>query len=99
MSRARQRAFFAATFVALACAEDAIAGAVQRAFQVGAVVVASARISSTAHASAGTIEVRALGHGSAPARLLVDGELKAIGETGTILAVPLRGDVRVTVLY
>ena len=99
MRRAVLGAFFAAVLVALACPQGARAGVVRRAFQVKAVVIASARLSSTIQASGGAIEIRVAGHRSAPAALLVDGQAKAIGESAAILAIPLRGEVVVTVLY
>ena len=98
MRRAVLGAFFAAVLVALACPQGARAGVVRRAFQVRAVVIASARLSSTIQASGGAIEIRAAGHRSAPAALLVDGQVKVL-ESAAILAVPPRGDVAVTVLY
>jgi hypothetical protein len=98
MSRAGLGALFAAVLVALACPQAARAGVVRRALQVRAVVIASARLSSTIQASGGAIEIRAIGHRSAPAALLVDGQVKVL-ESAAILAVPPRGDITVTILY
>jgi len=98
MREAGLGAFFAAVLVALACPQRARAGVVRRAFQVKAVVIASARLSSTIQASGGAIEIRAAGHRSAPAALLVDGQVKVL-ESAAILAIPPHGDVTVTVLY
>ena len=99
MSGPPSKTSFAAMLVALACANAAHAGIVRRTFQVGAFVIHSARLSSTIVASGGAIEIRVAGHRSAPAALLVDGQAKAIGESAAILAIPLRGEVVVTVLY
>jgi hypothetical protein len=98
MSRAGLRPFFTAVAVALACPPAVHAGVVRRALQVRAVVIASARLSSTIQPSGDAIEIRAAGHRSAPAALLVDGQVKVL-ESAAILAVPPRGDVTVTVLY
>jgi hypothetical protein len=85
--------------VALVGAHAAYSGVVRKAFQVNAVVIPSARVSATVRKSGGAIEVRASGHRSARAALLVDGQVKAIGEGAAIVAIPPRGDVAVTVLY
>jgi hypothetical protein len=98
MSRAAPKAFFAAIAVALACAHAVHAGVLRRAFQVRAVVIASARLSSTIQPSGDAIEIRATGHRSARAALLIDGQVKVL-ESAAILAIPPRGDVALTVLY
>ena len=99
MSRGRWSVFFGATLVSLGCADPAFAAVVRRTFQVGAVVVASARISSVVQASGGAIEIRAVGHRAARAALLIDGQVKIIAESATIVVMPPGGDVAVTVLY
>jgi len=98
MSRAGLGTLFAAVLVALACPRAARAGVVRRALQVRAVVIASARLSSTIQPFGGAIEIRAAGHRSAPAALLVDGQVKVL-KSAAILAIPPHGDVTVTVLY
>ena len=98
MSRRGLSAFFAAGAVALAFPHAAHAGVVRRAFTVRAVVIASARLSSTIQASGHAIEIRAVGHRSAPAALLVDGQVKVL-ESSAVLAIPTRGEFAVTVLY
>jgi hypothetical protein len=98
MSRTGLRAFFTAILVAFASADAARAGVVRRTFQVGAVVIASARLSSTMQASGAAIEIRAAGHRSAPAAVLVDGEVKIV-ESAVILPIPPSGAIAVTVLY
>jgi hypothetical protein len=98
MSRAGLRAFFAAIAVALACPHAAHSGVVRRAFQVRAVVIASARLSSTIQPSGDAIEIRVAGHRSAPAALLVDGQVKVL-ESPAILAIPPGGEIALTVLY
>jgi hypothetical protein len=98
MSGTRLKAFLAAIAIALACAHPVHAGVVRRAFPVRAVVIASARLSSTIQSSGDAIEVRAVGHRSAPAALLLDGQVKVL-ESAAILAIPPRGDFALTVLY
>src|SRR5204863_7915243 len=80
VSARRSRIWFAAAIVALASAHSASAGAVVRAFQVGASVVAGARLSSRTIGNAGSIEVRAAWARSAPPALLVDGRLEPMGK-------------------
>jgi hypothetical protein len=89
---------FAPVLVVLTCPHAARAGVARRAFQVRAVVIASAKLSSTIQASGGAIEIRAAGHRSAPPALLVDGQVKVL-ESTTILAIPPGGEFAVTVLY
>jgi hypothetical protein len=99
MSRRRGlSAFLAAGAVALAFPHAARSGVVRRAFTARAVVIASARVSSTIQASGDAVEIRAVGHRSAPAALLVDGQVKVL-ESAAILAIPPRGEFTVTVLY
>ena len=99
MSRRQLPALYAAMVAALTCVQPVHAGVARRSFQVGAVVIASASVSSTVRASGGVIEIRAVGHRSARAALLVDGEVKAIGKSPAIATIPASGDVAVTVLY
>jgi hypothetical protein len=98
MSRAAPKAFFAAIAVALACAHAVHAGVLRRAFQVRAVVIASARLSSTIQPSGDAVEIRAVGHRSVRAALLVGGQVKVL-ESAAVLAIPSRGEFAVTVLY
>jgi hypothetical protein len=98
MSRRGRSAFLAAGAAALALSHAAHSGAVRRAFTVRAVVIASARVSSAIQASGDAVEIRAVGHRSVPAALLVDGQVKVL-ESAAILAIPTRGEFAVTVLY
>ena len=98
MSRRGLRAFFAAAAVALAFPHAANPGVVRRAFTVRAVVIASGRVSSTIQASGHAVDIRAVGHRSVRAALLVDGQVKIL-ESAAVLAIPTRGEFAVTVLY
>ena len=88
----------AAAAAALLCSFAANAGALQRSFHVGAVVLASASVSSTVTSEA--ISVRTGGHRAPRAAVLMDGNLTVLAEsTGTSLAAPASGDAVVTLLY
>jgi hypothetical protein len=92
----------AAAALALLCSFAANAGALQRTFQVGAVVVASANVSSTLTriASRDGINVRTGGYRAPPAALLVDGQVTLISDpTGASIAAPASGAAVVTLLY
>jgi len=92
----------AAAALALLCSFAANAGPLQRSFQVGAVVVASASVSSTVTraASRDGISVRTGGYRAPQAAVLVDGNVQVMSDsTGTSLAAPASGDAVVTLLY
>ena len=92
----------AATALALLCSFAARAGALQRSFHVGAVVVASASVSSmlTRTASRDSIDVRTGGYRAPPAALLVDGRVTVLPSSAAArVAAPANGDAVVTLLY
>src|SRR5438128_901620 len=92
----------AAAALALLCSFAANAGGLQRTFQVGAVVVASASVSSTVTRadSRDGISVRTGGYRAPQAAVLVDGNVQVRSEaTGTGLGAPASGDAVVTLLY
>ena len=92
----------AAAALALLCSFAARAGALQRTFHVGAVVVASASVSSmlTRTASRDAVDVRTGGYHAPPAALLVGGRVTVLSDpAGARVAVPATGDAVVTLLY
>lgn len=95
----RGRISFAAMLVGLAAAHAASARAVRATFTVGASVVATGRLSSSALASGGAIEVRVSGHRSSRAALFVNGQTRPIEDSPAILPAPAVGVVLVTILY
>src|SRR2546426_333677 len=93
---------FAAAPLALLCSFAAAAGGLQRSFQVGAVVVASANVSSTLTrgGSGAGISVRTAGYRAPAAALLVNDTVRVISDPASAtLAAPASGDSMVTVLY
>ena len=92
----------AAAALALLGSTAASAGALQRSFRVGAVVVASANVSSSFVKAAGGdgISVRTGGYRSPPAALLVNGAVRVLDDAkGASLSAPANGNAVVTVLY
>lgn len=73
----------------------------QRTFQVGAIVIASATISSAFKADGfgDGIEVRVVGHRALPAAVLVGGEVKVTPGAMRIRLAATGSDTVVTVLY
>jgi hypothetical protein len=78
----------------------AVARTQQRAFQVGAVVVASAGVTSAYKSGGpgGGIEVRLSGRRAPPAAVLVGGEVRVVPGEASIIVSPA-GPGAVTVLY
>jgi hypothetical protein len=92
----------AAAALALLASFSAAAGGLQRSFNVGAVVVASASVSSRLMkvASAQGIDVRTGGYRAPPAALLVGGQVRMLAESaGASLPAPAEGETVVTVVY
>ena len=93
----------AAAALALFLSFAAHAGALQRTFNVGAVVVASANVSSalTRTASRDAIDVRTGGYRAPAPALLVDGHVTVLSASaGARIAAPASGsDAVVTLLY
>ena len=91
-----------AAALALLCSFAASAGGLQRTFHVGAVVIASANVSSTPTrtASGDAIYVRTGGHRAPPAALLVNGRVTPVPDpAGATIAAPASGEAVVTLLY
>jgi hypothetical protein len=91
-----------AAALAILCSFAAHAGSLQRSFRVGAVVVASASV-STALVKSGShdaIDVRTGGYRAPLPALLVNGEVKLLsGANGASVAALNDGRAMVTVLY
>jgi hypothetical protein len=94
------RAAIAAAFISL-LSSSAFAGATQGRFSVGAVVVASATVtSSVVNTARGGVEVRVAKRGTPQPMLLMRTGLNPMTEGGTAeLPAPASGDMTVTVLY
>ena len=91
----------AAAALALLGSFAASAGTLMRPFHVGAVVVASASVSSRVMrlASGNTVEVQTGGHREARPVVLIDGKPVAAEMVGGGIQAPVRGDAVVTLLY
>jgi hypothetical protein len=92
----------AAAALALSCSFAANAGGLKRSFQVGAVVVASASVSSTLTRtpSRDGIDIRTGGYRPPRAALLIDGHVSPISDPkGASMEAPAGGEAVVTVVY
>jgi hypothetical protein len=90
----------AAAALALLCSFAASAGTLNRSFHVGAVVVASASVSSRVMrlASGQAIDVQTGGHRAPRPAVLIDGK-PVVADPGNGLQAPIAGDAVVTLLY
>lgn len=83
---------------ALLCSLSAAASGSQRSFLVGAVVAASARVSST-RVEGNVVRLRLEGRGTAAPRILAGGRLMVVAGSSAIVPAPARGNTVITVLY
>jgi len=91
----------AAAFLALSLFSSSAFAAASRSFTVGAVVVASATITSSVRATAhDRVDLQVTKRGALLPMLAVDGGLKPISESGSAqLPAPAAGNVTLTLLY
>ena len=91
----------AAAFLALSLFSSSAFAAASRSFTVGAVVVASATITSSVHATAqDRVNLTVTKRGANAPMLMVDGRLKPVSESGSAqLPTPAAGDMTLTLLY
>ena len=91
----------AAAFLALSLFSSSAFAAASRSFTVGAVVIASATITSSVRAAAhDRVDVQVTKRGANAPMLMVDGRLKPVSESGSAqLPTPAAGDMTLTLLY
>ena len=91
----------AAAFLALSLFSSSAFAAASRSFTVGAVVVASATVTSSVRATTqDRVDVQVTKRGANAPMLMVDGRLKPVSESGSAqLPTSGAGDVILTLLY